>query len=126
MNGGLAFLCQAEALAEGQSRGFDPWREGRDTVFLVRHQGAVVGWRDACPHYGDTPMAWRKDAYLNADATRIVCAAHGAQFDIASGACTLGPCLGQSLARIDLVITTEQQIYMRREGERDTQHDIDS
>jgi nitrite reductase/ring-hydroxylating ferredoxin subunit len=121
----LAFLCQGAALAEGQSRGFDPWREGRDTVFLVRYKGVVAGWRDACPHYGDTPMAWRKDAYLNGDATRIVCAAHGAQFDIASGACTLGPCLGQSLTRIDLVITTEQDIYIRRNGEKEAQHDIE-
>jgi nitrite reductase/ring-hydroxylating ferredoxin subunit len=121
-----AYLCPASALAEGRSRGFDPWQEGRDTVVLVRHGGAVHGWRDACPHHGGTPMAWRKDAYLNGDRTRIVCAAHGAQFDIASGACTLGPCLGQSLTRVDIITTAEQDIYIRREGGEETQHDIQS
>lgn len=45
---------------------------------------------DARPHQG-TPMAWRKDAYLDAAGERIVCAAHGAQFEIDSGLCTLGP-----------------------------------
>ena len=119
---GAVFLCRADALAEGQSRGFDPWREGHDSVLLVRHGGAVYGWADACPHHGGTPMAWRKDAYLNADRTRIVCAAHGAQFDIASGACTLGPCLGQSLQRVDITITPEQHIYIRRQGETETEH----
>jgi nitrite reductase/ring-hydroxylating ferredoxin subunit len=114
---GATFLCRGEELAEGQSRGFDPWREGHDTVLLVRQGGEVYGWADACPHYSGTPMAWRKDAYLNADRTRIVCAAHGAQFDIASGACTLGPCMGQSLRRADIAITTERDIYIRREGE---------
>jgi nitrite reductase/ring-hydroxylating ferredoxin subunit len=119
------YLCAAAELPEGASKGFGP-RGGRPGFFLLRFEGRAHAYRDACPHYGDTPLAWRGDAYLNGDGSRIVCAAHGAQFDIASGACTLGPCLGQSLARIDLVITTEQQIYMRREGERDTQHDIDS
>lgn len=117
------FLCRGDALAEGQSRGFDPLGEGRDTVLLVRHGGKVFGWRDACPHHGGTPMAWRKDAYLNADRTRIVCAAHGAQFDIASGLCTLGPCLGQSLQRVDIVITSKQDIYICHEGGGDTEHD---
>jgi nitrite reductase/ring-hydroxylating ferredoxin subunit len=120
---GLIFLCRGDALAEGQSRGFDPWGDGRDTVLLVRHGGAVYGWRDACPHHGGTPMAWRKDAYLNGERTRIVCAAHGAQFDIASGACTLGPCLGQSLQAVDIAITTEQDIYIRRVGGGDMEHD---
>jgi nitrite reductase/ring-hydroxylating ferredoxin subunit len=116
------FLCRADELAEGQSRGFDPWNEGQDSVLLVRHHGSVHGWLDACPHHGGTPMAWRKDAYLNAQRTRIVCAAHGAQFDIASGACTLGPCLGQSLRRVELDIK-EQRIYIRPSGEEETTND---
>jgi nitrite reductase/ring-hydroxylating ferredoxin subunit len=45
----------------------------------VRRGEQLHAWRDACPHFGDTPMAWRKDAYLNGDATRIVCHAHGAR-----------------------------------------------
>jgi nitrite reductase/ring-hydroxylating ferredoxin subunit len=118
------YLCAQAELGEGQSLGFDPWGEGRDTVLLVRHGGDVYGWRDACPHHGGTPMAWRKNEYLNADRNRIVCAAHGAQFDIASGRCALGPCLGQSLQPVDIFITTEQHIYIRRNSEEETGHDI--
>jgi nitrite reductase/ring-hydroxylating ferredoxin subunit len=114
-----AFLCRDDELPERESRGFDPWNEGRDTVLLVRHGGKVYGWRDACPHHGGTPMAWRKDAYLNYDRNRIVCAAHGAQFDIESGSCVLGPCLGQSLQRVRLMITPERDIYIRPEGEEE-------
>jgi nitrite reductase/ring-hydroxylating ferredoxin subunit len=104
MASAYAYLCPSSALAEGQSRGFDPWHEGRDTVLLVRHRGAVFGWLDACPHHGGTPLAWRKDAYLNAAGDRIVCAAHGAQFDIETGVCTLGPCLGQRLQPVAVVV----------------------
>jgi nitrite reductase/ring-hydroxylating ferredoxin subunit len=120
---GMALLCRADELAEGQSRGFDPWGDGHDTVLLVRHRGELHGWLDACPHYDGTPMAWRKDAYLNADRSRIVCAAHGAQFDIASGVCTLGPCLGQSLQRVAIAISTEQQIFIQRDNGEGTKND---
>lgn len=110
------FLCRLGDIPDGASRGFDPHGEGRDTVLVVRQGEKVHGWHDGCPHYGITPLAWRKDAYLNADGTRIVCAAHGAQFDIATGVCTLGPCLGQGLRRIGLVLTPDNNIYMPPQG----------
>lgn len=93
-------LCAASDLPEGMAKGFPALG-----MFIVRHAGQVYGWRDACPHYGDTPLAWRTDAYLNADASRIVCAAHGAQFLPDTGLCTLGPCLGQSLTPVTLTQT---------------------
>lgn len=118
---GVARLCRVDALPEGEARGFDPWNEGHDTVLVVRYGGRLHGWRDACPHYGDTPLAWRKDAYLSGDRTRIVCAAHGAQFDIATGLCTLGPCLGQGLQPVALHI--DEYINIRRQGEEETPHE---
>ena len=95
-------LCRLDELAPGRSRGFDPHGAGRDTLFVVRTAASLQGWRNACPHIDGAPMAWRKDAYLNAAADRIVCFAHGAQFDIDSGVCLSGPCLGQQLAPVPL------------------------
>jgi nitrite reductase/ring-hydroxylating ferredoxin subunit len=114
------FLCRLDDLADGASRGFDPGRTGQDTVLLVRRGATIHGWRDACPHHGGTPMAWRKDAYLNAARDRIVCAAHGAQFDIETGVCTLGPCLGQRLQPVELTVTAAGNINIRLEGEEET------
>lgn len=89
-------LCRLDELPEGGSRGFDREARGQATVFAVRHGGQVYVYADRCPHHG-TPMAWRRDAYLNAARDRIVCAAHGAQFEIDTGRCVLGPCLGERL-----------------------------
>jgi nitrite reductase/ring-hydroxylating ferredoxin subunit len=116
------FLCRLDDLPDGDSRGFDPWHEGQDSVLVVRRGERVVGWRDACPHHGGTPMAWRKDAYLNFERTRIVCAAHGAQFDIETGACIVGPCLGQGLQPVELVITTTREIHIRLQGAKEKRH----
>ena len=87
-------------LRDGESRGLDVNGRGQDTVFIVRHRGRLHAYEDRCPHYGDTPLAWRRHAYLNGDRSRIVCAAHGAQFDIETGECVLGPCLGQRLTPV--------------------------
>jgi nitrite reductase/ring-hydroxylating ferredoxin subunit len=104
-------LCHLRDLPEGAARGFDPRGEGRDTMFVVRRQG-LHAYRDACPHWQGAPMAWRKDAYLSGDGERIVCHAHGAQFDIATGACVLGPCLGQSLTPVPLIQTDGGEIHV--------------
>lgn len=104
-------LCHLDDLPDGHSRGFDPHASGRDTIFVVRQGHALHGWRNACPHHG-TPMAWRRHAYLNAARDRIVCGAHGAQFEIATGLCTLGPCLGQSLAPVALTLRDDGEVHL--------------
>jgi nitrite reductase/ring-hydroxylating ferredoxin subunit len=100
-------LCRVDEIPDGDSRGFDPLGQGRDTVFVVRQGATLHAWRDACPHLHGVPMAWRKDAYLNATRDRIVCSGHGALFDIATGVCTLGPCLGDSLERAAIIVDSE-------------------
>ena len=59
-------LCRLDALPDRSARGFDPLGRGADTVFVVRRGGALHAYLDRCPHFGDTPLPWRKDAYLNA------------------------------------------------------------
>lgn len=94
-------LCLAREIAEGAARGFDLDGEGADTIFLVRVAGAIAGWRNLCPHEG-AAMALRRDVYLNAAGTRIICHAHGAEFDPRTGLCLQGPCVGRRLTSAKL------------------------
>lgn len=43
------------------------------------------------------PKTYRRDEYLNAEANRIVCAAHSALFDVDPGLCVLGSWLFERL-----------------------------
>ena len=104
-------LCRIDELPDGGARGFDPGRSGQDTLLLVRRGTQVFAYADACPHHG-TPMAWRKDGYLNAARDRIVCHAHGAQFDIVTGTCLLGPCLGQRLKPAPVHIHSGGELHL--------------
>ena len=95
-------LCQMADLIDGRSRGFDPLGEGRDTMFIVRRGDQLFAWRNACPHYDHARMSWKKDEFLNADRSRIICGAHGALFEIDTGRCVHGPCLNQTLTPVAL------------------------
>jgi nitrite reductase/ring-hydroxylating ferredoxin subunit len=104
-------LCALAELPDGGARGFDPLARGRDTVFAVRQGESPRVWADRCPHHG-TPMPWRKDAYLNAAGDRIVCAAHGALFEIDSGLCVQGPCLGDRLRPVPFTLTDQGELLL--------------
>ena len=112
-------LCHLDELPDGAARGFDPAGLGQDTMLIVRRGRELRAWVDACPHHG-TPMAWRKDAYLNAARDRIVCAAHGAQFEIDTGRCTLGPCLGDALAPVPLILHPSGEVRLAETSKTET------
>ncbi len=94
-------LCRLDDIVDPGSRGFRVG--GRDALFVIRRGDAVFGYVNICPHAG-TPLDWKEGAFLNFDKDLIQCATHGAQLDIATGACVAGPCPGQSLAPVALRI----------------------
>jgi nitrite reductase/ring-hydroxylating ferredoxin subunit len=104
-------LGPLDQIDDGKARNFVlQLRAGRFHGFVVRRGSEVHGYVDRCPHAG-VPLAQTLDDYMTRGGEMIVCSWHGALFDIASGACLGGPCMGQSLthwpvAVVDGVITT--------------------
>jgi nitrite reductase/ring-hydroxylating ferredoxin subunit len=92
-------LCHADEIAEGQARGFLVG-EGvlRRDVILVRRDGVLRAYVNACPHQG-TPLETFPDRFLDADGL-LVCSTHGARFRVEDGFCVSGPCAGKSLQRL--------------------------
>ena len=106
-------LCSIAEVPDGQARGFEVTGLKRK-VIVVRKGGSVFGYLDSCPHYeGGTPMAWRTDRYLNGDGTHLACHSHGALFDIETGVCVLGPCLGQTLTRVPMRLSAFGEIELQ-------------
>ena len=64
--------------------------------FVVRQGAGVFAYRNYCMHVGH-PLNWRPDSFLTKDGTQIICASHGALYDIVSGECVAGPCPGKKL-----------------------------
>jgi nitrite reductase/ring-hydroxylating ferredoxin subunit len=105
-------LCHLDDIPDGGARGFKPPGLVGKPVIVIRKGGQVHAYRDACPHYDGTPMAWRKDAYLNGDGSYLVCASHGALFEISTGLCILGPCLGDRLEYVAVEISADGDIVI--------------
>ena len=91
-------LCRLEDVPDGGALGLLP-RGNDDRVFAVRLGTEVFVWLNDCPH-NHRPLELRKNLFLSADGKHIMCYAHGAHFEIRSGYCFAGPCLGRLLTAI--------------------------
>jgi nitrite reductase/ring-hydroxylating ferredoxin subunit len=96
-------LCRVADIPDGGGKGFAPARGGFTGLFAIRQGDAVVVYVNSCPHIG-TPLDWTPDRFLSADGRRIVCATHGAEFQIADGLCIRGPCRGERLEPVSIQI----------------------
>ncbi|MEL7447777.1 MAG: Rieske (2Fe-2S) protein [Pseudomonadota bacterium] len=81
-------------------------------AFVVRQETSVFAYENVCPHAG-RPLNWKPHGFLTRDRRTIMCTAHGAMFDIASGECVAGPCPGRALRRVDVRVV-EGQVQVRR------------
>ena len=90
-------LAALDDIPDGTARNFVlEMKAGRFHGFVVRKGEAVFGYRDRCPHMG-LPLAQELDRYLTSGGELILCSWHGALFDIESGRCVGGPCIGARL-----------------------------
>ena len=90
-------LCALDELEDGAAKGF-VLADGRD-IFVVREVDRVYGYENSCPHQG-TPLDWTPETFISEDSGLILCATHGAQFEIADGVCVSGPCEGDRLTAV--------------------------
>jgi nitrite reductase/ring-hydroxylating ferredoxin subunit len=102
-------ICAVADIANRRSKGFHLLRlepDGREVpwhIFILRWDRKLYGYVNACPHQG-THLDWEHDQFLDPGNDRLVCGKHGSLFDVATGACTEGPCRGASLQKLQLSV----------------------
>lgn len=97
-------LCRVEDLTDPGTRGFSlRTAGGLQDIFLVRRGAEVRAYVNHCPHTG-SPLDWQPDQFLNLDRTLIQCSTHLALFRIEDGQCVAGPCVGQALTPVEVVV----------------------
>ena len=73
-----------------------------DSLLVLRTGPQVSVWHNVCPHAGRR-LDWAPGRFLR-DGELLVCAHHGAVFELAGGVCVSGPCRGQSLAALEVEV----------------------
>jgi len=103
-------VCHLDSLVAEDARGFQlgvgewPLRG-----IVVRHGCAVHAYVNRCPHAGH-PLNLSPDRFLTEDRQFLVCASHGALFELATGRCVAGPCAGASLTPLTVYVENRQVI----------------
>ncbi len=111
-------LCRLDDIEDGQAKGFSLGQgqeagqglEARE-IFVVRQGTRAFGYVNSCPHQG-LPLDWQEDRFISLDSGLIMCMNHGALFEIADGFCVDGPCVGESLEPVPVVVDGDGRVRL--------------
>lgn len=81
-----------------------------ESLILYRQGEAVRAWLNICPHAGRR-LDWAPGQFLKSREGLLVCAAHGASFELERGECVGGPCRGEAL-RVVPVEVRDGQVWL--------------
>lgn len=70
-----------------------------ESLVLYRQGEEVRAWLNVCPHAGRR-LDWSPGKFLKSREGHLVCAVHGATFELSQGDCIAGPCRGDSLKSV--------------------------
>jgi nitrite reductase/ring-hydroxylating ferredoxin subunit len=105
----LFVICRTVEIEDGQATGFVLMRaqESGDAapwpILITRKGRNFYGFENVCPHQGGR-LDTQPGQFMDEDGNFIECGRHQARFDIDTGHCFIGPCQGQRLTPISLVI----------------------
>ncbi len=105
----LFAICRTNEIDEDRPSGFwlavrsetgeaKPW-----PIVIGRKGNRFFGYENACPHTGSR-LDTAPGHFLDEDGNFLTCGTHRAQFDLDTGNCFIGPCRGQHLTPVTLVI----------------------
>ena len=94
VDGGLA---EASASLDGDA----------ESLILHRDGDSVRAWLNVCPHAGRR-LDWAPGQFLKSREGQLVCAAHGATFELGGGSCVSGPCRGDTLRAVAVEVRDGQ------------------
>lgn len=97
-------ICRLDDLNDPDSRGLTLCLDEQlYDVFIVRQGLQVFGYLNSCPHTGG-PIDWLPNQFLNLDKSYIQCATHNALFRFNDGHCIAGPCAGDWLTPVPVLV----------------------
>lgn len=112
-------LCHENELEEGHSLGFS---SGGLSLFIVKKDNQIYAYENRCPHL-KIELEWMPDQFMDSDRDFIQCSTHGALFLPDTGLCISGPCLGDKLTAIPVILESGTvHIELSEQDESTSQH----
>lgn len=97
-------LARLDQLTEAGFKEVEASIEGdAESIILYREGDQVRAWLNVCPHAGRR-LDWAPGQFLKSAQGHLVCAAHGAAFELEHGDCVSGPCRGDRLRQVPVAV----------------------
>lgn len=107
----MLFLCRIDELADPGTKNVVLKDDGEELdIIIVQSKGVRHAYINCCPHEC-IPLETFPNHFLTEDRRYLLCSGHGARFELATGVCRSGPCLGQGLDRL-LVEEKDGALYL--------------
>lgn len=108
-------LATVEQIEDGGFHEVEAMLDGDAESLILHRDGDVVrAWLNVCPHAGRR-LDWAPGRFLKSKAGELVCAVHGATFELQGGLCVAGPCRGDSLRAVAVEIV-DGDVRLRTSG----------
>jgi nitrite reductase/ring-hydroxylating ferredoxin subunit len=105
----MHLICKTQEIPANQVRGF---ASPKGNILLTAQDGWFLAYQDLCPHL---QLSLGRVAQLEIELAHgyLVCAQHGALFDLRDGSCVWGPCAGSALIRVAIEVHSDGGIYLK-------------
>lgn len=104
----MELLCKTEQIEDRDARSFDT---PKGEVVVTQRDGVFYAYLNRCPHLGIS-LEFQEQQFMDMDREFLVCANHGALFQVDNGECVFGPCKNQSLTPIAIAVHSDGGIYL--------------
>lgn len=95
------YLCKTAEIGENGMEVRVGTASNMHYIMLFRHAGVIRAWFNTCPHRG-LPMNCGPGQFLLSRDNLLICAQHGARFELDTGQCVHGPCRGERLRAVEI------------------------
>ncbi len=102
-------ICMMEDIPEREARAFET--TNGDNIFITQRDGCFYAYQNLCPHL-QVELEFLENQFLDRDQEYIECSTHGALFQVETGHCISGPCVGQSLEKVAITVHSDGGIYL--------------
>lgn len=103
-------LIALDSIEDGGFAEVEASLDGDAESLIIHRSGASVrAWLNVCPHAGRR-LDWAPGKFLKSKEGHLICAAHGASFELERGDCIAGPCRGDSLRAVGVEVRDGQVV----------------
>lgn len=104
-------LITLDSIEDGGFAEVEATLDGNAESLIIHRSGASVrAWLNVCPHAGRR-LDWAPGKFLKSKDGLLICAAHGASFELERGDCVAGPCRGDSLRAVAVEVRDGQVVF---------------